>query len=455
MNDENRYQPYQYGSPQEPEKDSKVCAETNGEQEQPTESLDKKEGNVPKYDYSYVGQNSQQERLNGMEQPKKKNGGTRFGVVVALAVVFGLVSSIVFQGTNYLLGMYMGIEEGSGYSPIGTTQIVEGSGTTTSSDIADVAENVMPSVVSITSLSIQEVQTFPFGNVTQYESSSSGSGIIIGQNNKEVLIVTNNHVVENSKTLTVVWIDGTSTEAVIKGTNKGRDLAVIAVAFSDIKAETAEQIKVAALGNSNNLRVGETTIAIGNALGYGQSVTNGIVSALGRKLEGIDGTLIQTNAAINPGNSGGALLNAKGEVIGINTAKLNSTSVEGMGYAIPISEVTEILEDLVNQEARVKVPEAERGSLGIYGYDIREDVASVYKVPVGIYVQSFTPGGAAEKAGIPIGCILIGINNRDVESMNQLKEELAYYRSGEEVTVSCYVPLNKGYEIKNYTVKLK
>lgn len=452
MNDENRYQPYQYGMPSEPGRDVNNFDEADKEHTEP--SVKKEEG-VPKYDYSYVAPTGGTGESKRTEGPKKMNGGSRLLAVVALALVFGIISAFAFQGTNYILGKYMELGEGPKYSPIGTTQIVEGSGETTPSSIADVAENVMPSVVSITSLSIQEVQTFPFGNVTQYESSSSGSGIIIGQNNKEVLIVTNNHVVENSKTLTVVWIDGTSTEAVIKGTNKGRDLAVIAVAFADLKTETAEKIKVATLGNSNNLRVGETTIAIGNALGYGQSVTNGIVSALGRKLEGIDGTLIQTNAAINPGNSGGALLNAKGEVIGINTAKLNSTSVEGMGYAIPISEVLEILENLINQETRVKVPESERGSLGIYGFDIKVDVANAYKVPKGIYVQSFAPGGAAEKAGMPIACIVIEINNIDVETMAELKEELAYYRSGEEVTLTCYVPLNKGYEIKDYKVKLK
>lgn len=454
MYDENKYQPYQYGSSPEPNRDENDGVEQHIEHSEERESDVKFEKSIPKYDYSYGAQFSQSNSQKNMETSKKRSGGKRVIAVVALAVVFGVVSSVVFQGTNYVLDNYLGLGGKDAHTPIGTTQIVTGSGESAPSDIADVAENVMPSVVSITNLSIQEVQTFPFGNITQYESWSSGSGIIIGQNNKEVLIVTNNHVVENSKTLTVIWIDGNSTEAVIKGTDKDRDLAVIAVAFSELKAETAEKIKVATLGNSTNLRVGETTIAIGNALGYGQSVTNGIVSALGRELEGIEGTLIQTNAAINPGNSGGALLNAKGEVIGINTAKVNSTSVEGMGYAIPISDVLEILEDLVNQEARVKVPESERGSLGIYGYDIRSDVASVYKVPMGIYVQSLAKGGAAAKAGIPIGCIVIEINNRDVESMAELKEELEYYRSGEEVIVTCCVPTEGKYETKEYKVTL-
>ena len=454
MNDENRYQPYQYGQSPEPDEEDRDSLEHSVAQDENTGTTKNSQDAIPKYDYSYGTPYSKQEQPKSAHTPNRKRSSTKLLGVVVFAIVFGIVSSVVFQGTNYVLENYLGLGGEDAHTPLGTTQIVTGTGESAPSDIADVAENVMPSVVSITNLSIQEVQTFPFGNITQYESWSSGSGIIIGQNNKEVLIVTNNHVVENSKTLTVIWIDGNSTEAVIKGTDKDRDLAVIAVAFSELKAETAEKIKVATLGNSTNLRVGETTIAIGNALGYGQSVTNGIVSALGRELEGIEGTLIQTNAAINPGNSGGALLNAKGEVIGINTAKVNSTSVEGMGYAIPISDVLEILEDLVNKEARVKVPESERGSLGIYGYDIRSDVASVYKVPMGIYVQSLAKGGAAAKAGIPIGCIVIEINNRDVESMAELKEELAYYRSGEEVIVTCCVPTEGKYETKEYKVTL-
>ena len=455
MNDEYIYKPYQYGSTPELEHNEDDAAEQPAESQEYTETSANSEQSIPKYDYSYNAQYAQSGGHKNVNSSQRRSGGTRLIAIIALAVVFGVVSSVVFQGTNYVIENYWGLGGKDAHTPLGTTQIATGNGESPPSDIADVAENVMPSVVSITSLTIQQVQTFPFGNITQQEAWSSGSGIIIGQNNKEVLIATNNHVVANSKTLTVIWIDGTSTEAVIKGTDKDRDLAVIAVAFSELETETAEKIKVATLGNSNNLRVGETTIAIGNALGYGQSVTNGIVSALGRTLEGIDGTLIQTNAAINPGNSGGALLNAKGEVIGINTAKMNSTSVEGMGYAIPISDVIEILDELVNQEARVKVPESERGTLGIYGYDIGAYAASAYNVPQGIYVESWSQGGAAEKARIPIGCIVIEINNRDVKSMAELKEELAYYRAGEEVTITCYVAENGKYGTKDYKVTLK
>lgn len=458
MNDENKYEPYQYGMPEEPENgesvEEEVEVEITVEEETPVESSQQ-------YSYSY-NYDIPQPQTEQSTPKKNKKSFLKVAVILALAVVFGVVVAVVFKGTTYIMDRYFGepITESRGdtntdtNTSIESTQIITGTGTTVNSTIADVAENVMPSVVSITSMSIQEVQNFPFGGVTEYEVPSTGSGIIIGQNSSEVLIVTNNHVVEDSKTLTVVWIDGSSTEAQIRGTDSDMDLAIIAVPMSSLEDTTLEAIKVATLGDSDALRVGEPTIAIGNALGYGQSVTVGIVSALNRTLDGIDGELIQTDAAINPGNSGGALLNANGEVIGINTAKVSDSAVEGMGYAIPISDVADVLETLVNQEVREKVPESERGSLGIYGVDVGADVASWYSIPAGVYVKSLVKGGGAANAKLPIYSIITEINGEDVENLEELTEELAYYKKGETVTVTCYVQATDQYVEKEYKITL-
>lgn len=394
---------------------------------------------------------------------KKKSSAGKVFAIIALAILFGVIASVTFFGSNLLFERLAGIASPKAEQeinpqtgePIGTTDLEAQSGVSIISDVADVAEQVMPSVVSITSMSVQEVQTFPFGGVTRYEVPSSGSGIIIAQNEKDVLIVTNNHVVEDSSTLTVVWIDGTSSEATIKGTDAERDLAVITVSLNDVEKDTKNKIKVATLGDSTKLRVGESTIAIGNALGYGQSVTLGIVSALDRTLEGIDGTLIQTDAAINPGNSGGALLNASGQVIGINTAKVSSSAVEGMGYAIPISDAEEILEGLINQKTKEVVPESKRGTIGIYGVDLGADVASWYSVPQGVYIQSLVKGGGAEKAKVPVGSILTKIEGKTISSLADLNEELQYYQKGEKITLTCYVQSGNQYVEKQYEVTLK
>ena len=323
------------------------------------------------------------------------------------------------------------------------------------SDVADVSEKVMPSVVSITNMSVQQVQDWFFGTYEQ-EQQSSGSGIIIGQNNNELLIVTNNHVVENSKTLTVTFIDESSVTAQIKGTDSDIDLAIISVPMKDISAKTKEKIKVATLGDSDNLRVGEPTIAIGNALGYGQSVTNGIVSALGREIEGFDTKLIQTNAAINPGNSGGALLNANGDVIGINTVKVSADAVEGMGYAIPISDVSEILDQLMNRQTRTKVAEARRGYLGIEGTTVDADMSEVYNVPEGVFIRTVMEGSAAEKAGLNKGTVITKVDGTSVDSIEELKEELAYYAIGETVTLKVLIPQVDGeYQEKEVKVTLQ
>lgn len=387
-------------------------------------------------------------------KPKKRGAAKKWVLCVSMAIVFGLVSSLVFQASNTLLGGLFHKDNHSDKT-VSTTQITTGNGGTVESDIAKVAANVMPSVVSITNLSVQEVQMFFFGGTVEQEYESSGSGVIIGQNDSELLIVSNNHVVAESKALTVTFHDGISIEAKIKGTDSDMDLAIIAVPRSEISAETMDAIKIATIGDSDKLAVGEPAIAIGNALGYGQSVTSGIVSALNRQLDDSDVEFIQTDAAINPGNSGGALLNANGEVIGINTAKLSAEAVEGMGYAIPISDVSDILSDLMNRETKTKVPENKQGALGISGVTVDETSSELYGMPEGALVREVLEGGAAEAAGLPKGCIITEVNGSDVESMEELQEEITYYEAGETVKITVQVATESGdYVEKTYDVTL-
>lgn len=386
-------------------------------------------------------------------KPKKK-AWKKWLRCVAMAVVFGLVASAVFQVSNRVVDGYFGTS--TSHKNAEATTIVKGDGESVVTDVSTVAKNVMPSVVSIINLSVQEVQYFFFGGSVQQEYESSGSGVIIGQNDSELLIATNNHVVEGNKTLTVTFHDETSVEAYIKGTDSDIDVAVIAVPLSEISNETMDVIKIATIGDSEKLMVGEPAIAIGNALGYGQSVTSGIVSALGRALEEDGVKYIQTDAAINPGNSGGALLNAKGEVIGINTAKLKDTAVEGMGYAIPISDIEGLLGELMNRETKTKVPESKQGALGISSkVDVDANTSKLYGMPEGVFVNEIIEGGAAEEAGIPKGCIITKLNGEKVGSMDELKEQLTYYKAGETVTVTAAVPGEDGeYVEKTYDVKL-
>jgi len=386
-------------------------------------------------DYNYE-QNQEQKRKEKKKMPK-------FIKVISLALVFGIVASVAFQATNLVADRFLGTTESREVKSVDNTKISQSTGETAKSDIASIAEEVMPSVVSITNLSVQQVQSF-FGGIQEQESKSVGSGIIISQNDSELLIITNNHVVEGNETLTVSFVDGESVEAQVKGTDATKDLAVIAVQTKEIKDTTMDQIKVASLGNSDQLQVGESVIAIGNALGYGQSVTSGIVSATGRELDGIDEKLIQTDAAINPGNSGGALLNANGEVIGINTAKVATDTVEGMGYAIPISSVSDIIENLMNQETKTKVSEAEQGQLGIQGVDVTADSSEMYNMPTGVYVSEVIAGGGAKKAGITKGSVITGINGTSIDGMQTLKEQLQYYRAGETVKITVATPEKNG-----------
>ena len=322
----------------------------------------------------------------------------------------------------------------------------------------------MPSIVSITNMSVQQVQDF-FGGISQQQSESAGTGIIIAQNDSELLIVTNNHVVEGSETLTVTFDDGTSLEADIKGTDPSHDLAVIAVPLDTISKDTMDKIAVATLGDSTQLKVGEPAIAIGNALGYGQSVTTGVISATDRESTTTDTMtgetttsdvrLIQTDAAINPGNSGGALVNANGEVIGINSSKLVGSSVEGVGYAIPISDVSDIITNLMNQQTKSKVAEADRGYLGIEGIDVTSENAQRFNMPLGVYVTDVTSGGGAKAAGMTKGGVITELNGTTIDSMNTLKEQLRYYAKGDTVTLTVQVPGSNGeYTENTYQVTL-
>ena len=419
--------------------------------------------------YNYYRPDSDENRGAGNQQgfgagpqkdPKtskpKKGYMKKVALVVGAAVLFGAFGGVTMQGTSYLTGKLLGKNT---KSTVGTTKTVSNAKLTTStstvtSDVSDIVENTLPSIVSITNMSVQEVQNF-FGGISQQESESAGSGIIISQNDSELLVVTNNHVVEGSDTLTVTFNDGNSVEAQIKGTDSARDLAVVAVPLDKISDDTMNAIKVATLGDSDSLKVGEPAIAIGNALGYGQSVTTGIVSATGRTIDGFDGEYIQTDAAINPGNSGGALLNANGEVIGINSAKINSSAVEGMGFAIPISDASDVIQNLMNKETRSKVSDEERGYLGIKGYDVSEEGAQMYNMPTGVYVKEVMSGGGAEKAGLTKGSIITGFEGSSISGMSSLQEQLQYYKAGEEVTLTVQIPDKNGeYTEKDIKVTL-
>lgn len=431
--------------------------------------------------YNWNQQGNEPQNNTPMEpkkQPGKRNGnGARWakkiGAVALSAVLFGGVAGGVFTGVTYATGATAKAQstqtDSSKQETTKTTlQTTTSSSSTGSSasgqslDVSSIAKNAMPSIVAITNKSVQEVQDyfsmFSRGSGTQeQEVESQGSGIIIGQNDSELLIATNNHVVEDADTLSVCFVDDQAYEATVKGTDADNDLAVIAVKLSDISDDTMSQIKIAEIGDSDQLQVGEQVVAIGNALGYGQSVTTGIVSAVNRQLEDSDSEngFIQTDAAINPGNSGGALLNANGEVIGINSAKINSSAVEGMGFAIPISDASDVIQNLMNKETRSKVSDEERGYLGIKGYDVSEEGAQMYNMPTGVYVKEVMSGGGAEKAGLTKGSIITGFEGSSISSMSSLQEQLQYYKAGEEVTLTVQIPDKNGeYTEKDIKVTL-
>ena len=390
---------------------------------------------------------------NSDKHDKKDGGKNKFmkslALCIVLALVFGVVAGAAFQVTGYI-GSKVTTSEASSDQVITDSSEVEkalenaGQTTTTTSgdsvstvyDVSAVAEAAMPSLVSITNMGEQEIQSF-FGTYTQ-PSESSGTGIIIGKNDDELLIATNNHVVEGSEQLNVCFIDNEVASALVKGTDPSNDLAVIAVSLSDIPEETLDKITIAQLGDSDSLKIGEPVIAIGNALGYGQSVTTGVISALDREvtIENMTSSLIQTDAAINPGNSGGALLNMQGQVIGINSAKLASSQVEGMGYAIPISTAEPIIDDLMNRKTRTAVDEDKRGYLGISGVDVTSDISKQMGIPTGAYVAAVVDGSAADKAGLKKGDVITKFDGSGVSSMTSLKELMSYYEAGETVDIT-------------------
>ena len=324
-------------------------------------------------------------------------------------------------------------------------------------DVTQVVEAVMPACVSITNNFTQTVQDF-WGQTYSQDETASGSGIIIGENEQELLIVTNNHVVDSTEQLYVQFIDGETVEAQVKGTDASADLAVVAVKLDTIANSTKQEICIARMGDSNSLKIGEPAIAIGNALGYGQSVTTGVISALNRKIESSnseEGTsLIQTDAAINPGNSGGALLNMRGEVIGINSNKIGGSSIEGMGYAIPISTARPIIEDLMERQTRTKYSEEERGYLGISCINVTSDLSENFSMPQGIFVAQVYSGTGAEAAGLVRGNIVVAFDGVTVQNQEELTKQMQYYKAGESVEITIMVNSANGYQQKNVTVTL-
>jgi len=414
------------------------------------------------------------------KEKKPMAGFKKILLSAGMGVCFGICAGLSFLGVEKLLDLSAGKSQTIGITeqtePSGEAEKQDASGkdstggdsqataastlsggvtNTIVSDVSGVVKEAMPSVVSIVNTFTQRYSYF--GQNFSQESNASGSGIIVGMNDTELLIVTNYHVVEDADALMVSFVDDSAAEAQVKGSNPSRDLAVIAVPLSELSQETKNSISVAKLGDSDNLTVGEPAIAIGNALGYGQSVTTGVVSALDREIADSDtgsATFIQTDAAINPGNSGGALLNANGEVIGINSNKIGGTAVEGMGYAIPISAAKPIIEELMNRETKTKVDAEDAGYLGISGVSVTTDVANVYGMPEGVYVAKVYEGTGAYAAGITQGTIITKLDGIEITAMEDLSETLQYYRKGDSVELTIMQPGMEGYEEKTVTVVL-
>lgn len=384
---------------------------------------------------------------------------------IALAMAFGVTASASFQGSNLLIEQWTGkeaqAEAAEGVQLNQTLGQNIGGGVNTGSftggtkDISAIASQAMPSVVSITNKSVQEMRLF--GQSQAFESESRGTGIIIGQTDTELLLVTNHHVVNGADEISVGFVDGEIAEAKRKGSDTGRDLAVLSVKMEELSDKTKEAIRVIELGKSSELQVGEQVVAIGNALGYGQSVTTGIVSALNREviIENNTNTLIQTDAAINPGNSGGALLNMDGQLVGINSAKYSDTNVEGMGYAIPVDDVVDIIEGLMNRTIREeKAPAGEQGFLGITGQDVTSDVSDAYDMPKGVYITSVEEGSGAAAAGLKKGDIITRFDGSSVGTLAELKEQLSYYKTGEQVKLTVSMAAEGEYQEQVVTVLL-
>lgn len=395
------------------------------------------------------------------EKPKhkrKKNGAAK---LIASALVFGLVSGAAFQGYGYVYNQNSASTESADQGTTETTtetNLSDGvvaleTGTNSNSvtsDVSTVVENVMPSIVAINS-TVNATSSDFFGRQYSEEVEGSGSGIIIGQNDTEILIATNNHVISGATKVEIVFADDSKASATIKGTAPASDLAVVSVNVNDLSEDTISKIKIATLGDSDSLKLGEMAIAIGNALGYGQSITVGYISALDREVtvDNVTLNVLQTDAAINPGNSGGALLNSKGEVIGINSVKYVDNSVESVGYAIPISDAIPIINDLMN---RTELADSEKAYLGIGGQDVTSEYAQNFNLPVGVYVGELQDGSAAQKAGLVVGDIIVGVNNTTVETLSDLKEVLDYTKGGSTGTITVKSLTNGEYTDKTLTI---
>jgi serine protease Do len=432
------------------------------------------EGVGQPYTFYQVQQGEKVDEKKKKAKKKKVKKPMTFGRVFSVGLALMLVTVLINTGILYGVLEYTDWGRSANDNRnvvVGTTlqngtAEVTGTSTGTSNGeytVADIAKMVKPSVVSITNTSIVDQNYNPFyGGSGQYQVKGAGSGIIIGINDKELLIVTNNHVVEDSVSLSVQFInDKTIDTAYVKGTNSTSDIAVVGIPIDDLDDDTLNAIKVATLGSSDDLSEGDQVVAIGNALGYGQSVTVGYVSAKNRTItiNNNDMVVIQTDAAINGGNSGGALINMKGEVIGINVAKsssssLSSTSVEGMGYAIPISDATATITKLMNTEKKEQYSEDERGYIGITAITVDSQTAASYNIPVGAYVRSVTENSPADKAGITTGSVIVAVDDNEVTTANELVEQLSYYKAGAKVKIKVYIPSGREYTEKTVEVKL-
>ena len=415
----------------------------------------KQQNNRPEHGY-------RNEYRETVQAPRKKNSWARKAAgITAAAVLFGTVAGGVMTGVNYVGARLTGLAditatapaetEGTTTAQVPETSAASNNGSTTAvstvTDVSSIAEKAMPSLVAINDTMTVEQNNF-FGMPQTYQAQSSGSGIIVGQNDTELLIATNNHVVSGATDMKVTFTDSTQVAAAVKGTDSATDLAIIAVKLSDIPSDTMSKIKVATLGNSDNVKVGQQVIAIGNALGYGQSLTVGYISALDREItdeNGIQHTYIQKDAAINPGNSGGALLDLNGNVIGINAAKNASTEVEGMGFAIPISKAQEILNNLMTKKTREAVDESAQGYLGIQGTNIDANASKEYGMPVGIYVYKIVEGGAAANSDLKEKDIITKFDGQSVTNMEELKQMLTYYEGGSTVSLTVQSLVNGSY----------
>lgn len=415
----------------------------------------KQQNNRPEHGY-------RNEYRETVQAPRKKNSWARKAAgITAAAVLFGTVAGGVMTGVNYVGARLTGLAditatapaetEGTTTAQVPETSAASNNGSTTAvstvTDVSSIAEKAMPSLVAINDTMTVEQNNF-FGMPQTYQAQSSGSGIIVGQNDTELLIATNNHVVSGATDMKVTFTDSTQIAAAVKGTDSATDLAIIAVKLSDIPSDTMSKIKVATLGDSDNVKVGQQVIAIGNALGYGQSLTVGYISALDREItdeNGIQHTYIQTDVAINPGNSGGALLDLNGNVIGINAAKNASTEVEGMGFAIPISKAQEILNNLMTKKTREAVDESAQGYLGIQGTNIDANASKEYGMPVGIYVYKIVEGGAAANSDLKEKDIITKFDGQSVTNMEELKQMLTYYEGGSTVSLTVQSLVNGSY----------